>query len=102
MNKDYNVALQKLFLEIMQQNPEIYVRVQNIYNPENFDRSLKESAHFIKTHVDNFRTMPTVEQIKATCSIELEPIPNLNENHYDWFMSEFESFTKKMNLKEQF
>ena len=99
MNKDYNVALQKLFLEIMQQNPEIYVRVQNIYNPENFDRSLKESAHFIKTHVDNFRTMPTVEQIKGTCSIELEPIPNLNENHYDWFMSEFESFTKKNELE---
>jgi archaellum biogenesis ATPase FlaH len=99
MNKNYNVDLQKLFLEIMQQNPEIYVRIQNIYNPENFDRSLKEVARFIKSHVDDFKTMPTVEQIQATCSIEFKPVPDLNENHYDWFMSEFESFTKKHELE---
>ena len=41
MNKEYTVDLQKLFLEMLVQNSESYVRVQNIYNPDNFDRSLR-------------------------------------------------------------
>lgn len=99
MNKNYSVDLQKLFLEMMQQNPVSYVRVQNIYNADNFDRSLKESAKFIKDHVDQHKTMPTLEQIKAVSGVQFEPVPDLNENHYDWFMTEFESFTKKQELE---
>jgi archaellum biogenesis ATPase FlaH len=99
MNKSYSIELQKLFLEMMQQNPESYIRVQNIYNPENFDRSLKEAAKFIKEHVDKHKAMPTLDQIRAVASTELKPIPDLSENHYDWFMSEFESFTKKQELE---
>jgi hypothetical protein len=48
MTKEYNTDLQKLFLEMLLQNPESYVRIQNIYNPDNFDRSLKTTAKFIK------------------------------------------------------
>ena len=97
--KEYSVDLQKLFLEMMQQNPESYVRVQNIYNPENFDRSLREAARFVKEHVDTHKIMPTPEQIKAVAGTELKPIPDLGENHYDWFMAEFEGFTKKQELE---
>ena len=99
MNKDYSVELQKLFLEMLQQNPESYVRIQNIYNPENFDRSLREAARFVKEHVDRHKTMPTLDQIRAVTETELRPIPDLNENHYDWFMAEFEAFTKKQELE---
>ena len=41
MTKEYSPELQKLFLEMMLQDAQSYVRVQNIYNPENFDRSLR-------------------------------------------------------------
>ena len=41
MNKEYTADLQKLFLEMLVQNSESYVRVQNIYNSDNFDRSLR-------------------------------------------------------------
>jgi len=99
MNKEYSVQLQTLFLEMMLQNSESYVRVQNIYNPENFDRSLKATAKFIKEHVDQYKSMPTAQQVKAVTSIELQPVPDLADNHYDWFMSEFEAFTKKYELE---
>jgi archaellum biogenesis ATPase FlaH len=99
MSKEYTTDLQRLFLEMMLQNSESYVRVQNIYNPENFDRSLKTAAGFIKDHVTDHKAMPTAEQIKAVTGIELKPVPDLNENHYDWFMGEFEGFTKKQELE---
>ncbi len=50
MNKDYNADIQKLFLEMMMEDASTYVRVQNIFNAENFDRSLRATAEFIKTH----------------------------------------------------
>ena len=37
MNIEYNVELQKLYLEMLVHSPESYVRVQNIFNPYNFD-----------------------------------------------------------------
>ena len=99
MTKEYTRELQQLFLEMMMQDASSYVRVQNIYNPDNFDRSLRAVAEFIKTHTDSHKTLPSYEQIKATTGIELKPVPELNEGHYDWFMQEFEGFTKRQELE---
>ena len=75
------------------------MRVQNIYNPENFDRSLRPAAEFIKKHVNDHRTMPVLEQINAATGLKLNHIPDLNEDHFSWFMGEFESFTKRQELE---
>jgi len=99
MSKEYTTDLQKLFLEMMVQKAESYLRVQNIYNPENFDRSLKAGAAFIKEHIDAHKAMPTAGQIKAVTGVDLKEVPNLNDNHYEWFMGEFEGFTKKNELE---
>ena len=97
--KEYSTELQKLFLEMMLQDAQSYVRVQNIYNPENFDRSLREVAKFIKTHTDDHKAMPTHEQVKAVTSVDLKRVPDLTEDHYSWFMAEFEGFTRRNELE---
>ena len=99
MLKDYGLEVQRLFLEMMLQDAESYVRVQNIYNPENFDRSLRPAAEFIKKHVNDHRTMPVLEQINAATGLKLNHIPDLNEDHFNWFMGEFEAFTKRQELE---
>ena len=99
MSKDYGIEIQKFFLEMMLEDATSYVRVQNIYNPENFDRSLRKAAEFIKEHSDKFKTMPDRAQISAACGIALQPAPELNEGHYDWFMQEFESFTQQKEVE---
>jgi archaellum biogenesis ATPase FlaH len=97
--KDYSPDLQKLFLEMMMQDAQNYVRVQNIFNPENFDRSLKETATFIAEHSTKHATLPTYEMVKASTGVELKPIPDMLDGHNDWFMSEFEGFTKRQELE---
>jgi len=99
MTKEYSPELQKLFLEMMLQDAQSYVRVQNIYNAENFDRSLRDVAKFIKTHTDDHKAMPTAEQVKAVTGVELKHVPDLTEDHYSWFMAEFEGFTKRNELE---
>jgi archaellum biogenesis ATPase FlaH len=97
--KDYGIDVQKLFLEMMLQDAQSYIRVQNIYNPENFDRSLRPAAEFIKEHCDKHKTMPDRAQVSATTSTRLEHIPDLTEGHFDWFLEEFEGFTRRQELE---
>jgi len=97
--KDYGVDVQRLFLEMMLEDATSYIRVQNIFNPENFDRSLRPAAEFIKNHCDQHKTMPDRAQISATTGVRLQPITDLNEGHFDWFLEEFEGFTRRQELE---
>ena len=99
MLKDYGVEVQRLFLEMMLEDASAYVRVQNIYNAQNFDKSLRAAAEFIKEHSDKYSTLPDRNQISAATGVKLQSVPDLNEGHYDWFMTEFEGFTKRQELE---
>jgi hypothetical protein len=97
--REYTPDLQKLFLEMMMQDAQNYVRVQNIFNAENFDRSLRDAAEFIKEHATKHSTMPTYEQLNAVTHLNAKPIPEMAEGHNDWFLEEFESFTRRQELE---
>ena len=99
MAKTYDAGIQKFFLEMMLSDPQSFVRVQNIYNAENFDRSLRAAAEFIKDHSAKYNAMPTFEQISAATRTELQKVPGVGEEHTQWFMDEFESFTKQKELE---
>ena len=97
---DYNKPeVQQLFLEMMLTNAELYTRVMNIMNPENFNKSIRPVAEFIKDYSGKYNILPDVAQIKATTGVEVAPIENLNEGHTEWFLAEFESFTKRQELE---
>ena len=98
MTKDYTVQIQQLFLEMMLGDAQNFVRVQNIYNAENFDRSLRETAKFISDYSNKYKTLPTTEQVRATTGVELKVTTDLQE-HNDWFIEEFEQFTKRQELE---
>ena len=99
MITDYNLDVQRLFLEMMISDAELFVRVQNIYNPENFDRCLRPVAEFIKQHCNEYKTLPAPEQISAATGIKITPILELNEGHSDWALNTFEAFTRRQELE---
>ena len=99
MLKEYNYETQKLFLEMLIEDAQTYTRVQNIFNVNNFDRDLRPVADFIKEHCDQYKTMPDLVQINANFETKLQQVPDLNEGHYEWFLGEFENFTKRAELE---
>ena len=99
MLKEYNSDVQELFLRMMVTNAELYTRVMNIMNPENFDRKLRSVAEFMVEHTNKYSIMPDPAQIKATTGEAIEAIPELDQGHYDWFLEEFEAFTKRQELE---
>ena len=98
MLNDYGLEVQKLFLEMALNDAEAFVRVQNIYNPDNFDKSLQAAAKFVKTHYDEHGALPILEQVSAATGVKLSKLPDLPDGNVDWFMEEFESFTKREEL----
>jgi len=96
---DYGIEVQKLFLEMMLHDAESFVRVQNIYNPENFDRSVRAAAEFVKTHFEEHGSLPVLAQINAATGSKLNELPELPDGNLNWFMEEFESFTKRQELE---
>ena len=96
---EHSIDLQKLFLEMLLHDPEIFVRVRNIYNPENFHRSLKPQAKFIKKYAEDYGDLPDVNIINSSTNGTLEKLDNVKESEYDWFMNEFEHFNKKNEME---
>ena len=96
---EYTVDVQKLFLRMMITNAELYTRVMNIMNSENFDRSLRPVAEMFKEHTDKYKILPDATQIRAMTGVDIETVPELSEGHYEWFFDEFESFTKRQELE---
>jgi KaiC/GvpD/RAD55 family RecA-like ATPase len=99
MIKEYGYDIQLLFLRMLCTNAGLYTRVMNIMNAENFDRTLRPVAEFIVEHTVKYSIMPDPIQIKAMTGVEVEVIPELDEGHYDWFLEEFEQFTKRQELE---
>ena len=80
-------------------NSELYTRVMNIMNPDNFDKSLKPIAQFIKEHSQKYNSIPDSTQIQATTGIAIDIIDELDEGHNEWFLDEFEAFTRRQELE---
>ena len=99
MLKEFNIEVQELFLRMMITNAELFVRVANIFNAENFDRRLRPVAEFMREHSDQYKILPDSTQIKATTGVDIDLVPDLDEGHYEWFMTEFEAFTRRQELE---
>ena len=97
--KDYGIEMQKVFLRIMITEAELYTRVMNILNSENFDRSLRPVVELYKEHTTKYSILPDVTQIKAITGQDIDIIPNFSANQFDWFLDEFEAFTKRQELE---
>ena len=83
---EYTYDVQKLFLEMMMHDAQSFLRVQNIFNAENFDRDLRDTAKFIYDHANEHKTLPDRKQVKAVTNIELLQISDLNSGHTEWLL----------------
>ena len=95
---NYNLDTQRLYLEMFLSDAETFIRCQNIFDPENFDRRLHAVADFINQYVDEYKVMPEVKIVNATCGTDLEAISLPREN-YEWLMDDFERFSRHKGLE---
>ena len=98
-NTDYGYDIQKLYLEMMLTDAESFVRCQAVFDPSVFDRRLQDSATFLNTYVTEHNALPTFDMINAATKNDLKNPGELREEHYDWLLAEFETFSRHKALE---
>ena len=98
-NTDYGYDIQKVYLEMMLTDAETFVRCQTVFDPKSFDRRLQETAKFLNDYVTEHNALPTFEIINAATKADLKDPGQMQENHYDWLLQEFETFSRHKALE---
>ena len=99
-NTDYGYDIQKVYLEMFMTDAESFVRCQGVFDPNTFDRKLQSSAKFLKDYVEEHNAIPTFDMINAATDANLKDPGQLQENHYDWLLQEFETFSRHKALEK--
>ena len=99
MIKDYGYEIQKLYLELMLADAEIFVRCQGIFDHTLFDRKLQDAAEFINVYAKEYTVLPEYDMVNASCRIDLKRPEEVKQGHNDWLMDEFENFTRHKALE---
>jgi archaellum biogenesis ATPase FlaH len=90
---------QRHLLCLILSSGNLFTRIQNIYNPLNFDKSLYKAAKLIQDHVQKYNALPKIEQVNSSTGTDLEVITNIRESDEHSFLDIFEQFTKREELE---
>jgi len=99
-NTDYGYDIQKVYLEMFMTDAESFVRCQGVFDPNTFDRKLQAPAKFLKDYVEEHNALPTFDMVNAATDGNLKDPGTLQENHYDWLLQEFETFSRHKALEK--
>ncbi|NDB84619.1 MAG: hypothetical protein EB127_18235 [Alphaproteobacteria bacterium] len=98
-NADYGYDIQKIYLELMLNDSETFVRCQSIFDHELFDRRLQPTAKFINDYVVEHNILPTFEIVNAATKSNLVNPGTIRIEHYDWLLQDFETFIRHKGLE---
>jgi KaiC/GvpD/RAD55 family RecA-like ATPase len=100
MAEEYSLEEQKLYLEFLEADRELFVRCNAILNADYFDRSLRPVVRFMQEHVEKYGDMPTLDQIRAKTNVALQDLRDTTGAHQKWFLDEFEKFSRHKGLEK--
>jgi archaellum biogenesis ATPase FlaH len=92
--KEYNEDIQRLFIQFLISDHDLFARCQNIVNADAFSRKFRPTVDLLISHSKDYNAMPNLEQINAVGGLGFEEIQNITPEHQTWFMDEFETFCR--------
>ena len=100
MSEEYTEDLQKLYIEFLLAEKDLFVRCNAITNSKYFTRKYQPVVDFIQEHVDGYNDLPTHEQIKAKIGMQFDDVRDkITDDHKKWFMDEYEKFCRHKALE---
>ena len=100
MSEEYSTDLQKLYIEFLLADKDLFVRCNAILKSSYFDRQFRDSVEFIQKHVDEYSDIPMLEQVNAVNNIGVTDVKaTMTDEHKNWFMDEIEKFCRHKALE---
>lgn len=90
---------QKLLIELLVNNADLFARVNPIIKPEYFDPLLKKSVMFMQDYFENYKSVPTAQIFKAETGLVVEVI-KLDKAENQYVAKELEQFCRSQAIKE--
>lgn len=100
MSEDYSADLQKLYLEFLLADKDLFVRCNAILKSSYFDRQYRDTVDFIQKHAEEYQDVPMLDQVRAVNGVEVQDVSDrLSTEHKNWFMDNFEQFCRHKALE---
>ena len=103
MSEDYSTELQKLYIDFLLADKDLFVRCNAILESSYFDRQFRDTVDFIKKHVEEYSDVPMLEQVNAVGNIGATDVrATMTDEHKNWFMDNFEQFVDTKHWRRQY
>ncbi len=97
---NYSPEQQKLLIEALINDPELYVRCQHILRPNYFHKMYQKSIKFILEFSEKYHSVPSTEQIFSESSVTFDKMEKISQEHQRYFLDEIEAFCKHSALEQ--
>lgn len=98
--KEYSEEVQKVLLQFMISHPTAYTRCQNIVKADYWNERLRPAVRYIKKFAEEYRTLPTPEQVEAESGVPVPKVEDITDNHIEWFLTTVEDFCKHKAMEQ--
>lgn len=98
--QNYNTDIEELFIRFFLTYPELFVRCKAIIDPKHYSTSQhKKTISFLEEHASEYSTLPTIDQIAAIAGKHFDLLDGIQDNHINWFLTEYETFARHKALE---
>lgn len=98
-HENYGAEMQKVLVSFMASDPTSFALTQNIIKPEYFNGTLRPAVRAIMDYANEYKTLPTPEQIKAISKVDVEILRGDLTDHAKWFLNTMEGFCRYKALE---
>lgn len=90
-----NYDKQELLLSYILSNPDAFLRIRPILEPEFFDKELRGVTSYVIKHSDQYSSLPSFSMISAECGVSLQPQEDASDpRRLEWLYDEAEKFCR--------
>jgi len=98
--RDYSEDVQKLLISVLLSDEEVFSRCSNILNVKYFVNRLRPPVKFLLQFANEYRTLPTHEQMRAQFGMEFDRMEKMAPALQQAFLDQIEEFCKNRALAD--
>ena len=98
--RDYSEDVQKLLISVLLSDEEVFSRCSNILNVKYFVNRLRPPVKFLLQFANEYRTLPTHEQMRAQFGMEFDRMEKMTPMLQQAFLDQIEEFCKNRALAD--
>lgn len=90
---EYNQSTQKLLLEYLISDENLFSQSRTIIKPSYWERPFNKAVNYVIDYVDEYKSLPTIDIIKSKTSVDLKNVENPSKQS-QWFLETIENFCR--------